>query len=142
MTDEERRAAVCRAFERAPYYVHLGMSASSDVDGESRVVLRFDPKLTQLYGGIHGGALMSLADAAISIAVATTVAEDEVVATVDLSVQFVAPAGPRDVVAAGSVTRRGKRLAFGRATLVAGHDTVAVAQGIWNVSRTRVAPGG
>ncbi len=135
MNDHERRTEICRAFERAPYYGHLGMTARSDATGTSIVTLRFSPEITQLYGGIHGGALMSLADAAISIAVATTTAEGEVVATVDLAVQFLAPAGVEDVVASGTVTRRGRRLAFGRATLVAGGTEIAVAQGIWNVTR-------
>ena len=133
MSDVDRCDAVCRDFNAARYYGHLGMVASSAAPGRSTVRLPFDEKLTQLYGGIHGGALTSLADAAISIAVATTVSETEAVATVELSIQFIAPAGPNDVVAEGTLTRRGRRLAFGSCVLTAGDREVARAQGIWHV---------
>jgi acyl-CoA thioesterase len=133
VTDAERRAATCRAFESAPYYRHLGMRAESDLDGTSRVRLARRDEILQLYGGIHGGALMSLADAAISIAVATTIAADQAIATVELSIQFLAPPGEHDVVAEGRVTKRGARLCFGECVLTAAGASVARAQGIWHV---------
>ena len=55
---------------------------------------------------------MTLADSAVGIAVATTLADDEAIATVDISMQFLEAAGSNDVVATGEVQKRGKRLAF------------------------------
>ena len=126
-------------FNAAPYYRLLGLRATSDAPGTSRVELPFDTKLTQLYGGVHGGALMTLADSAISVAVATTLDKDEVIATTEISMQFVAPAGTDGLVATGQLTRRGKRLAFGRCEIHAGDRLVAQAQGIWHVARSRAA---
>jgi uncharacterized protein (TIGR00369 family) len=117
-------------FNSAPYYATLGLVAASDGPGTSRVTLAFDRRLLQLYGGIHGGALLSLADAALNVAVATSLAEDEAVATVEVSMQFQAPAGENDVVAVGRMTRRGKTLAFAECVLSAGGRDVARAQGV------------
>src|SRR5437867_13335251 len=108
MAEPESAAAICARFNAAPYYRLLGMVASSHELGRSRVVLPFRDELVQLYGGIHGGALLSLADSAINVALATTFAADEVTATIDLAMSFLAPAGRRDVEAEGSVLRRGR----------------------------------
>jgi uncharacterized protein (TIGR00369 family) len=131
--DDQTRAAckaTCDGFNSAPYYATLGMHAESDAPGTSRVTLAFSPSLLQLYGGIHGGALLSLADAAINIAVATTLGSEEAVASVEVSMQFLAPAGQNDVVATGRVTRRGKTLAFADCVLTAGGRDVGRAQGV------------
>jgi uncharacterized protein (TIGR00369 family) len=112
-------AAVCARFNAAPFYHLLGMTAESDGTGTARVTLPWDNTLTQVYGGTHGGALMALADAAICVAMATTLDDNEVVATVEISMHFLAPAGARDIVAEGVVTKRGGRLGFGQCVLIA-----------------------
>jgi uncharacterized protein (TIGR00369 family) len=124
-------------FNAAPYYGLLGLSASSDAPGRARVALPFSPKLTQLYGGIHGGALLSLADAAINLAVATTFEHDETVASVSVTLDFLAPAGADDVEAEATVTRRGGRLAFAECVLRAGGREVARGRGVCRISKAR-----
>lgn len=136
-TELLRCRAVCERFNAAPYYRLLGMSASSDGPGKSRVALPFRADLVQLYGGVHGGALLSLADAAVNIAVATTFEGDETTATVDVSMSFLSPVGQRDVAAEGVVTRRGKRLAFAECVLRAGGEEVGRAKAVCYVSEPR-----
>ena len=82
---------------------------------------------------MHGGAILSLADAAISIAILTVLEDGEALATVELSHQFIAPVGRNDLVACGEVTKKGRRIAFGRCEITAGDRTVAAAQGVWHV---------
>jgi uncharacterized protein (TIGR00369 family) len=133
---------ICAAFGEAPFYRLLGFRAFSDAPGTARVELPFRPELVQLYGGIHGGALLALADAAVNIALATAGAlsmapgEDGAgrQATVQLSMHFLAPAGQRDVVARSQVTRRGGRVGFAECVLRAGEDEIARAQGICHFS--------
>jgi acyl-CoA thioesterase len=122
-------------FQAAPYYRHLGLVASSDAPGTARVRLPFKPELTQLYGGIHGGALLSLADSAMSIAVATTFEAGEKTATVDLSLQFLAPAPLAEIAADAIVIRRGRSLAFAECSLRAGDQEIARGRGIFKISR-------
>jgi uncharacterized protein (TIGR00369 family) len=131
----ERCRATCERFNAAGYYKLLGMVASSEAPGTSRVVLPFRDDLVQLYGGVHGGALLSMADAAISVALATTFDADETTATVDVSMSFLAPVGRRDVEGVGTLVRRGRRVAFAECVLRAGGEEIARAKGILYVSR-------
>jgi acyl-CoA thioesterase len=132
-----RCAAITTRFNDTPYYRLLGLVASSDGPGRARVSLPFRETLTQIYGGVHGGALLSLADSAINVALATTFADGERTATVEIAMHFMAPAGPHDVVATASVTHRGSRLAFGECLLEAAGRPIARATGICHVSMAR-----
>lgn len=124
---------LCERFNASSYYRLLGLHAESDQPGRSRVRLPHSRELLQLYGGVHGGAIMSLADAAISVAISTLLEPGEAIATVDLSIQFIAPAGENDVVAEGEVVKRGRRLCFGACRMSADGRDVARAQGTWYV---------
>lgn len=135
----ERLAAVCGAFEAAPFYRLLGLEASSDRSGTAKVRVRFDERLTSRYGGLHGGALMVVADAAVNVALATTFLEDEETKTVDLALQFWAPAGRSDVTAEASVAHRAGRLGFGECVLSAGGRAIARAHGVCHLSTRKVS---
>jgi uncharacterized protein (TIGR00369 family) len=126
---------VAEKFNAAPWYRLLGMQASSASPGSSSVALPFDEKLTQLYGSIHGGVVLTLADAAICVALATLLDESESIATVQLSLSFLAPAGRSDLVAEGSVTRRGKRLGFGECVIRTGDVQVARGHAVCRVAK-------
>jgi uncharacterized protein (TIGR00369 family) len=130
---------VADKFNAAPWYRLLGMQAQSDAPGTARVALPFDEKLTQLYGSIHGGVVLTLADAAICVAMATLLDETESVATVQLSLSFLAPAARSDLVADGTVTRRGQRLGFGECVIRAGDREVARGHAVCRVGRSELA---
>ena len=121
-------------FNAAPYYELLGMRAESSAPGSAIVRLPFDEKLTQLYGAIHGGVVLTLADASICVALATLLDETQSIATVQLSLSFLAPAGRSDLVAEGTVTRRGKKLAFGECVIRAGETDVARGHAVCRVA--------
>lgn len=134
--DLARCRAICARFNEAGYYRLLGMTATCQAPGRSRVVLPFREELVQLYGGVHGGALLSLADAAINVALCTTFEGDETTATVDVSLSFLAKVGRRDVEAEGVLVRRGRRVAFAECVLHAGGEEVARGKGVLYVSRS------
>jgi uncharacterized protein (TIGR00369 family) len=133
----EQCRAVCAKFEAAGYYRLLGMTASSDAPGRARVALPFRSELVQLYGAVHGGALLSVADAAVNLALATTLGPDETTSTIDLSMSFVAPALARDVEATAMLTRRGRRVSFAECLLSAGGEVISRAKAVLYVSRLR-----
>ena len=126
--------AVCARFNAAPFYRLLGMHASSERAGEARVVLPFRDELVQQYGGVHGGALLAIADSAINVALATTFEADEVTATIDIAMSFLAPAGQRDLEARASIVRRGRRITFVECTIFAADEAVARVHGTSYVS--------
>jgi uncharacterized protein (TIGR00369 family) len=129
--------AVCSRFNAAPYYRLLGMVASSERAGHARVVVPARDELLQLYGGIHGGVLLSIADSAVNIALATTFTADETTATIDLTMSFLAPAGRRDLDAEATILRRGHRIAFGECVIRADGEIVARASGTCYLSRRK-----
>jgi uncharacterized protein (TIGR00369 family) len=129
----DRCRAVCAEFNAAPFYGWLGMRAESDAPGTARVALPFREELAQRYGGVHGGVLMTLADSALSVALATTFEGAETTATVQVSVLFVAPAGHADLVAEAKVTERGRRVAFAECVVLAADRPVLRAQGVLRI---------
>ncbi len=135
--DTARCAAVCAKFAAAGYYQLLGMEPSSDEPGRACVRMPFRPSLTQLYGGVHGGAVLSIADAAVNLALATTLADGENTATVDLSLSFVAPVGARDLEARASLTKRGRRVSFAECTITAGGEEIARGKAVLYLSPAR-----
>lgn len=126
----ERCQKACAEFNGSPYYATLGMHAESDAPGTSRITLTYGERLLQMYGGIHGGALLSVADAALMVACFTSLDEGFGLGTVEVSMHFLAPAGAHDVIAEGRVTRRGKTLAFSECVLRSDGRDIARAQGI------------
>jgi uncharacterized protein (TIGR00369 family) len=137
-----RCEAACAEFNASPYYATLGMRAESEVPGESRIVLAYSERLLQMYGGIHGGALLSVADAALMVACFTALPDGKGLGTIEISMQFLAPAGPNEVVGLGKVTRVGKTLAFSECVLRAGGREIARGHGIAYVTdRDKVSRG-
>jgi acyl-CoA thioesterase len=128
-------SSIAERVNAAPWYQLLGMQASSEADGTARVSLPFHEKLTQLYGAIHGGVLLTLADSAICVALGTLLDEDELIATVQLSLEFLAPAGQSDLIAEGTVTKRGKTLAFGECVIRGGDRELARGHAVCHVGR-------
>ncbi len=127
-SEEERCRAVCTKFGAAGFYKLLGMIPSSDGPGSSRVVMPFRQELVQLYGGVHGGAVLSIADAAVNLALATTLDEGENTSTIDISLSFLVPPGARDLEARGTLMKRGRKVAFAECTVVAGNDEEIIAR--------------
>jgi uncharacterized protein (TIGR00369 family) len=61
---------------------------------------------------VHGGAIAALADMALASAGATVAPDGQVVATVDLKIDFLQPARPGTMLARAHVRRRTRRLCF------------------------------
>ena len=59
-------------------------------------------------GTLHGGILCDIADAAMGIAYASTLDEDESFTTLELKINFLKPVWNSKLVATGRVVKRGK----------------------------------
>lgn len=96
-----------------PYYRLLGMRVEAMENGFALVVMPIRDSLMQMYGSVHGGAIASLADTAIGVALISVLREDEKAITVDLKVNYVAPANGGLLIAEARLFQRGKRIAAG-----------------------------
>ena len=63
-------------------------------------------------GALHGGVLCDIADAAMGIAYASTLAEGETFATIELKINFLKPVWNAKLRAFGRLVKRGKTMGF------------------------------
>jgi uncharacterized protein (TIGR00369 family) len=120
---------------KSPVNEHLGVETIDHTDGTVELRLATGPQHTNEVGIVHGGLTSFLLDGAMGRAVGRTLPEGGACATVQLSVQFLAPA--RGVVSAiGRVDKRGRRVAFASAECrrVSDGELVARAHGTWALS--------
>jgi uncharacterized protein (TIGR00369 family) len=73
---------------------------------------------------VHGGAVAALADMALASAGASVASDGEVVATVDIRVDYLRTATPGTLTARGRVQRRTRRLCFTSASIEQDDGTV------------------
>lgn len=76
----------------APYEKYLGIEIMKAENGTALLTMPFIFELAQGKGLLHGGALVSLADTAVAMAVKTVVAPDSRFGTISLTSEFLAPA--------------------------------------------------
>lgn len=94
--------------------------------------MNVDQHLHNLSGTMHGGIMADIADAAMGIAIATTVSPDEDFTTMEMKISFFRPHIKGLLRAEGTVAKRGRRVAFTEAVLAnEKKQVVAKANGTW-----------
>jgi uncharacterized protein (TIGR00369 family) len=97
-----------------PFYQHLGLQLDALADGRSIIRLPFQPHFGNTRGEMHGGAIAALMDAAMSQAVRSTIPMGSVVATITMTLNYLAPSFG-ELTAKGSVVKSGKSVVFAEA---------------------------
>jgi uncharacterized protein (TIGR00369 family) len=90
----------------------IGFEAKSIGDGRATVTLAAGPQHANPMGTLHGGILCDIADAAMGMAFASTLAPDESFTTVELKINFFRPVWQSLLRAEAEVVRRGKSLGY------------------------------
>lgn len=108
-TGKKRAAAQWRS--SPPFYEHLGLELDALANGRSAIRLPYRKHFGNSRGEVHGGAVAALADAAMSQAVRSTVEPGAAVATISLTLNYLAPAHG-ELVCNGAVVRGGRSVAF------------------------------
>src|SRR5260370_25490502 len=88
----------------------IGFEVKDIGDGRATVVLTAGPQHANPMGTLHGGVLCDIADAAMGIAFASTLAPDESFTTVELKINFFRPVWQAPLKAEGTVVRPGHKL--------------------------------
>jgi acyl-CoA thioesterase len=100
-----------------PYYRLLGLrTEAGEPPGQSKMVLQSREDLENSRGEVHGGVIASLLDAAMGVAVRSSLAPLEGATTASLTVNYVAP-GRNMLTARARVVRQGRSLASVEATV-------------------------
>ena len=95
-----------------PIAALLGFTLSAVAPGQAVVELAAGRQHANPMGTLHGGVLCDIADAAMGIAYASTLAEGESFATIELKINFLKPVWKAKLQATGRLVKAGKSLGF------------------------------
>jgi uncharacterized protein (TIGR00369 family) len=90
----------------------IGFAANEIADGRAVVTLAAGPQHANPMGTLHGGVLCDIADAAMGLAFASTLAPGESFTTVELKINFFRPIWEARLRAEGKVVRRGSAVGY------------------------------
>ena len=113
--------AVNRLINKSPYFQLLAMKVVEVRPGSSRLEIDLDRKHLQPFGFVHGGVFASIIDAACFWSIFHEIEDPKASATtVDLKVNYLAPAASGRLIATGSRIKTGKRLGYAEASVTDG----------------------
>jgi uncharacterized protein (TIGR00369 family) len=95
----------------------IGFEAKEIGDGRATVVLTAGPQHANPMGTLHGGILCDIADAAMGMAFASTLAPDESFTTIELKINFFRPVWQARLSAGGNVVQRGRTIGYIECTI-------------------------
>jgi len=98
---------------KAPFEKYLGMEIIEAKDGFAKVKMPYRKEFTNPYGLIHGGAIASLADTAMAVAISSKYLHSSFY-TVKLEIKFKSPSNKGEIFAEAKVISKRKRFIFGR----------------------------
>ena len=124
-----------KPFKIAPYPLHLGIEIVDRGEGFARLRLPYRKELTNPVGKLHGGAIASVADTAMAVAIGSFVKIPGGHSTVKLEIKYKAPVTDGEVIAEGRVTRQKEKLFLAEALVTNGDgQVVATAAGTFMVT--------
>ncbi|HEY6008741.1 MAG TPA: PaaI family thioesterase [Geobacteraceae bacterium] len=127
----------------APFEDYLEMRIEEAADGRAILTMPFKVKHAQGKGLMHGGAITSLADTAVAMAIKSLLPEGSHFATVELGLSFHAPVRGGAVRAVARVTERDERTIRGEAEVFDAQGTkVATFHSLFKVKRQTVPRAG
>ena len=110
MSESEDRTALLERWNACGFYRLVGMQVVRADEQGSAFALTVSAEHLQAYGTAHGGVIAGLLDAAMGLAILGRVPDGEACATVEMKLNFTAPARPGPVGGEGRVLHLGRRL--------------------------------
>ena len=102
----------------------IGFSLREAEPGRAVVDFEADGRHANPMGTLHGGILCDVADAAMGIAYAATLGEDETFTTIELKINFLKPVWTGKLVATGRVVKAGRTLGLVECDIVDAAETL------------------
>jgi uncharacterized protein (TIGR00369 family) len=97
----------------SPYHRLLEIEATEIREGESRIQMLFKQELTHPYGMVHGGAIASLADSAVAMALISLVEPKDRITTIEFKINFFVPVSKGEIKAHAKIIHKGSKTAVG-----------------------------
>lgn len=107
----------------------IGFKLISFDYGKAKFTMKVDQKHHNPMGTVHGGVYCDIADAAMGVAFATTLAENETFGTINFQINFLKTARVEEFVAEGYLIRKTRTIGFLEAKIYdSKKDLIATAQ--------------
>lgn len=141
MTAHEKNAKVVshkegmkKFLKIAPFSKHLGIEILEAGEGVARLKMPYQHELTNPAGNLHGGAIATVADSAMAVAIGSILGTPARHFTVKLEIRYKAVVTDGEIIAEAKVTRQKKRLFLGEAVVKNGNgQVIATAAGTFMV---------
>jgi len=101
-----------KAMSSTPIAELIGFTIGEVGDGRATASLQPGPQHANPMGTLHGGVLCDIADAAMGMAFASTLASGESFTTIELKINFFRPVWEARLRAEGKVVRRGNTVGY------------------------------
>ena len=126
MTVEELERFFLAEFPQV-FHVESGLAIEAVWERGCRVRQAFRQRSVRPGGTISGPTMMALADFAMYVAVLVAIGPVPLAVTINLNINFLRKAAPRDLIAEARLLKLGKRLATGEVTICSHGETEPVA---------------
>lgn len=113
MDGEKYLGKVKELTNRSPYYRLLKMEVLEIQKGKSIIHMPFRKKLTHPYGIVHGGAIASLADSAVAMALIGLVHPNDRITTIEFKINFFTSISQGKLTAQAKIIYKGSKIAVG-----------------------------
>jgi len=113
----------------SPFAKHLDMRVADPDDGSSVVTMPINPNHLQQAGRVQGGIVATLADYAFYRAVRPLLRPGETTTTIEIKINFLAPAEKGELTATARIIRPGRQVMVGEME-VKDQDGKLIAQGL------------
>ena len=108
-----KRALLAKVKSRQPFWTLLGIAVVDVKKGWAKLRLPFSENLTHSEGVAHGGAIFSLADSAVAMALLGMVEKDENFTTVEMKINYIKSFKKGEITAEARIFNKGRRIALG-----------------------------
>ncbi|MFC1868657.1 PaaI family thioesterase [Thermodesulfobacteriota bacterium] len=112
-----RSALLKKAKSKQPLWNLLGIELMDVKKGWARMRLPYSKKLIHPFGVVHGGAIFSLADAAMAMALLGLLDKDERFATIEMKMNYVKSFERGETIAEAEIINKSKRIALGETVI-------------------------
>ncbi len=116
-----------------PFGELIGLDFTRSEDGFTRGVLEVDERLFNPHNVVHGGVIYAMADTGMGGAAYSCLNEDELCATVEIKIVYIAPVSSGRLTCDTRVVHRGKRIAILESEVRNGERLVAKATGTYSL---------
>ncbi len=124
-------------FHEAGFIPHVGLEVVERGDGYSKARLAIGPEHMNPHGVIHGGVAYSLADTGMGAAAYTVMDEEEMCATIEVKIVYLAPAREGTLECETRVVQKGRTVAVLESDVHNGERLVARALGTYSIFARR-----